>query len=72
LIAAGLTVLFEMVVLLVLTVPDNALLRDAKGNLDPFFQGMVFLMSMGFLLPAISYGIAAETIKNNRDVGMMI
>jgi aminobenzoyl-glutamate transport protein len=72
LIAAGFTVLVEVIVLLALTVPDNALLRDAKGNLEPFFQGMVVLMSVGFLLPAIVYGIAAETIKNNQDVGRMI
>ena len=72
LMAAGFTVLFEIIVLLFLTLPDNALLRDAKGNLDPFFQGMVVLMSVGFLLPAIAYGLAAGTIKNNRDVGRMI
>jgi aminobenzoyl-glutamate transport protein len=72
LMAAGVTLLFEIIVLLFLTVPDNALLRDAKGSLDPFFQGMVVLMSLGFLLPAISYGIVAGTIKNNRDVGQMI
>jgi len=72
LMAAGATLLFEIVVLLFLTVPDNALLRDAKGSLDPFFQGMVVLISLGFLLPAISYGIAAGTIKSNRDVGQMI
>jgi aminobenzoyl-glutamate transport protein len=72
LMAAGVTLLFEIVVLLFLTVPDNALLRDAKGSLDPFFQGMVVLMSLGFLLPAISYGITTGTIKNNRDVGQMI
>src|SRR5215831_3696299 len=70
--AAGVTLLLEIIVLLFLTVPDNALLRDAKGSLDAFFQGMVVLMSLGFLLPAISYGIAAGTIKNNRDVGQMI
>jgi aminobenzoyl-glutamate transport protein len=72
LIAAGFTVLFEVILLLFLTLPDNALLRDAKGNLDPFFQGMVVLMSVAFLFPAIAYGIAAKTIKNNRDVGRMI
>ena len=72
LIASGFTLLFEIIVLLFLTLPDNGLLRDAKGNLQPFFQGMVVLMSIGFLLPAIAYGIAAGTIKNNRDVGRMI
>ena len=70
--AAGFTVLLEIIVLLFLTLPDNALLRDAKGNLDPFFQGMVVLMSVGFLLPGIAYGLAVGTIKNNQDVGRMI
>jgi aminobenzoyl-glutamate transport protein len=72
LLAAGLTVLVELIVLLFLILPDNALLRDSKGNLDPFFQGMVVLMSVGFLLPGVAYGLAAGTIKNNRDVGRMI
>ena len=72
LLAAGFTVVVEIIVLLFLTLPDNALLRDAKGNLDPFFQGMVVLMSVGFLLPAVAYGLAAGTIKTNRDVGRMI
>lgn len=70
--AAGLILLLEVVLLLFLVFPDNALLRDAKGGLEPFFQGMVVLMSLGFLFPAIAYGLVAGTIKNNRDVGRMI
>ncbi|HZA54350.1 MAG TPA: AbgT family transporter [Candidatus Udaeobacter sp.] len=72
LVAAGLTVVLEIVLLSVLILPENALLRDAKGTLDPFFQGMVVLMSLGFLLPGVAYGLAAGTIKSNRDVGRMI
>jgi aminobenzoyl-glutamate transport protein len=72
LIAAGFTVIVEIIVLLFLTLPHNALLRDTKGNLDPFFHGMVVLMSVGFLLPGVAYGLAAKTIKSNRDVGRMI
>jgi aminobenzoyl-glutamate transport protein len=72
LLAAGLTLILEVVLLLVATVPTNGLLRDAKGSLDPFFQGMVVLMSAGFLFPGIAYGLTAGTIKNNRDVGRMI
>jgi aminobenzoyl-glutamate transport protein len=69
---AGFTVLLEIILLMFLILPENALLRDAKGNLEPFFQGMVVLMSVGFLLPAVAYGLAAGTIKSNRDVGRMI
>ncbi|MGH7824007.1 MAG: AbgT family transporter [Candidatus Binatia bacterium] len=72
LLAAAFTVSLGVVFLLFLTLPQNAVLRDAKGGLEPFFQGMVVLMSAGFLLPGVAYGLAAGTIRSNRDVGRMI
>ncbi|MGH7833497.1 MAG: AbgT family transporter [Candidatus Binatia bacterium] len=69
---AGVTIVLEVLVLLVLILPERGLLRDSKGSLEPFFQGMVVLMSVGFLLPGIAYGLVSGTIKNNRDVGRMI
>jgi aminobenzoyl-glutamate transport protein len=72
LVAAGVTVLAELLLLLLVTVPENALLRDAKGGLDPFFQGMVLLMALGFFLPGSVYGVMVGTIKTNRDIGRMI
>jgi aminobenzoyl-glutamate transport protein len=69
---AGAAVILEIILLLVLTVPDNALLRDPKGGLDPFFQGMVVLMAVGFFFPGVAYGLAAGTIKRNHDIGRMI
>lgn len=72
LLVAGFTVIVELSLLLFLTLPQNALLRDAKGSLEPFFQGMVVLMSVGFLLPGVAYGLASGTIKSNRDVARMI
>jgi aminobenzoyl-glutamate transport protein len=72
LIAAGVTVLLELVVLLLLIVPENGLLRDAKGGLEPFFQGMVLLMAIGFFLPGLAYGVTVGSIRNNRDAGTMV
>ncbi len=72
LIAAAAVAAVELVALLILIVPGNALLRDAQGGLEPFFQGMVVLMSVGFLLPGIAYGVVAGTIASNRDVGRMV
>ncbi|MGH7774249.1 MAG: AbgT family transporter [Candidatus Binatia bacterium] len=72
LVAAGITMIAEILVLLILTLPKNGLLRDAKGGLEPLFQGMVVLMAIGFLLPGLAYGLAAGTIKNDRDTGKMI
>jgi aminobenzoyl-glutamate transport protein len=72
LVAAGITLVAETLLLLILTLPANGLLRDSKGGLDPFFQGMVILMAVGFLFPGLVYGIAAGTIRNDRDAGKMI
>jgi aminobenzoyl-glutamate transport protein len=70
--AAGLALIFELVILLFMVAPDDALLRDAKGTLEPFFQGMVVMMAVGFLLPALAYGLAAGIITSNHDVARMI
>jgi len=72
LLAAGLTIAAETVILVLLTLPSNGLLRDAKGGFEPLFQGMVLLMAVGFLLPGIAYGLAAGTIRGDRDVGAMM
>ncbi|MGH7846715.1 MAG: AbgT family transporter, partial [Candidatus Binatia bacterium] len=72
LIAAGITLAVEVMALLLATVPTHALLRDAKGTLEPFFHGMVSLMAMGFLFLGLAYGLTAGTIKSNQDIGRMI
>lgn len=70
--AAGITLAAESILLLFFTLPTDGLLRDANGGLGPFFQGMVALMAIGFLLPGLAYGLVAGTIKNDRDTGRMI
>jgi aminobenzoyl-glutamate transport protein len=66
--AAALTLAIELILMLFLVAPEDALLRDAKGTLDPLFQGMVVLMALGFLLPGLAYGLAAGTITSNQFV----
>jgi aminobenzoyl-glutamate transport protein len=70
--AAGAVLVGEMLLLLFLIVPEYGLLRDAKGGLEPFFQGMVVFMALGFFFLGVAYGIAAGTIKSNHDAGRMI
>jgi len=72
LVAAAAALALEVLLLMILVLPANALLRDAKGGLEPFVQGMVTLMAIGFLLPGVAYGLAAGTLKSDRDVGRMI
>jgi aminobenzoyl-glutamate transport protein len=70
--AAALTLAIELILMLFLVAPEDALLRDAKGTLDPLFQGMVVLMALGFLLPGLAYGLAAGTITSNHDAARII
>ena len=65
----SLVVFFIIVGMLV--VPENALLRNpATGKLlrSPFMSGIVFLMSMFFMIPGVFYGIGARTIKSDKDI----
>lgn len=72
LIAAGTTLAVEALLLLILTLPADGIFRDAKGGLEPFFQGMVTLMAIGFFFPGLAYGLATGTIKNDRDTAKMV
>ena len=72
LLAAGIALVLEGLLLLFLILPARGLLRDLKGGLEPFFQGMVTLMAIGFLLPGLAYGLASGTVRSDRDLGKMI
>ncbi len=56
---------------LLLTLPEGAPLRDAEGTVQPFLAGLVGLISIGFLLIGIAFGVGAGTIKKDKDVVKM-
>lgn len=72
LVTAAVVLAAELFLLTILALPTNGLLRDAKGGLEPLFQGMVTLMAIGFFLPGLAYGLAARSLKNDRDLGRMV
>lgn len=72
LMAAAGAIFLEMLLLLILVLPANGLLRDGDGGLTPLFQGMVFLMALGFIFPGIAYGVTSGSIRNDRDIGRMV
>ncbi|MDF2672924.1 MAG: aminobenzoyl-glutamate transporter [Clostridiales bacterium] len=68
---AGISALLYVVIMLILVLPQNALLRDPKsGSIlkSPFMSGIIFFMMLLFLIPGIFYGIGARVIKNDKDV----
>lgn len=69
--AFGWVVLFG-VALLLLTIPDNAVLRDAEGGLKPFYGSIVPLIMIFFFGAGLVFGIKTGTIKSDRDVNKML
>ncbi|MGL4730745.1 MAG: AbgT family transporter [Clostridium sp.] len=69
---AGLSLVVLIAVTLFLTVPAGAILRNPEtGSIlkkSPFMNGIVFIIMIYFLVPAIAYGIGAGTIKNDKQV----
>jgi aminobenzoyl-glutamate transport protein len=69
--AAALTFFLFLGVLLFLTLPEGALLRDETGGIKPFYDSLVPLMMILFLLVGLVFGIVARSIRSDRDVAAM-
>lgn len=59
-------------VLLAMTLPENAIMKDANGTLVPFFNSVVAIIMIVFLLAGIVFGIGAGTIRSDKDVNKMM
>ena len=73
---AGITTLIYIIILLVMTVPKNAILRNPEtGSLmsrSAFNDGLVPIIALAFFVPGLVYGIVAKTVKNNNDVAAFL
>jgi aminobenzoyl-glutamate transport protein len=70
---AGVASLIFFIILLALTVPQGALLRDVKtGNIlpnSPFMSALVPIVTLFFMVVGIAYGKGARRIKSSHDTG---
>lgn len=60
-----------IIILLFLTIPENGLLRNPEtGSLtdSPLMDGLVPIMMILFLVPALVYGYSVKTLKSTKDV----
>ncbi|MCK4351147.1 MAG: AbgT family transporter, partial [Candidatus Krumholzibacteria bacterium] len=67
---AGVALAAVIVLMLLLTVPEGAVLRDPEtGGLlkSPFMTGLITAILVFFLVPGLAYGIAVGSIKNDKD-----
>ena len=68
---AGVSLGIFVAILLVLTVPPNALLRHPETGsiiVSPFMDSLVAIMFLFFFIPSLAYGIGSRNIKSDRDV----
>lgn len=73
---AGISLLVYVVVMLFLTVPQNAILRNPETHSlmskSAFIEGIVPIIALAFFFPGLAYGIGAKTIRNDNDVAKYI
>lgn len=68
LVAAGISIIVFAVVMAMLTMPENAVLK-VNGSLSAFmWNGLVPTIMLFFLIPGLTFGIFAGSIKNDKDV----
>lgn len=69
--AAAVACVLTLSALALTILPDSGILRDpATGDVlkSPFMRGLVALLFVFFLMPAIAYGVVTKQIKGDRDV----
>lgn len=54
-----------------LTIPVGSLFHDAEHGLKPFYESLVPLIMMGFLLCGVSYGLITRSIRSDKDLVRM-
>jgi len=65
---AGWSLLVMTILVLAMTVPSNGILRAEDGGLGPFFQSIVGILMIVFLVSGGLYGIAVGSVKSDRDM----
>jgi aminobenzoyl-glutamate transport protein len=71
LMAAGVVMIALIAWVVSMTMPADAILRDENGDLAPFYNSIVAISMIAFLLMGLAFGIAAGTIKSDKDAVAM-
>ncbi|NLY21468.1 MAG: AbgT family transporter [Tissierellia bacterium] len=69
---AGISLLAYIIIVLVLTIPQNSFFRNPEtGGImpnSPFMDSMVVLLTLLFFIPGVTYGISIGDIKSEKDI----
>ncbi|EMR06395.1 Aminobenzoyl-glutamate transport protein [Bhargavaea cecembensis DSE10] len=69
---AGLSLVITGAIIALLTLPENAILRNPEDGgliVSPFMDSLIPIMMILFLVPALAYGKASGTLKDSKDLG---
>lgn len=69
--AAGIALIVYLIVIALMTLPPNAILRNAEtGELldSPFMSSIILIVSGAFFFPGAAFGYASGVVKNHKDV----
>lgn len=71
---ANLSILFTIIAIALLVLPENGVLRGEGGSIiqSPFMSSIIFIMMLIFLVPGIVYGLVTKTIKNDKDIANLM
>lgn len=74
---AGFTVLAFIVILVACCIPSNSFLRNTSGEFlssptSPLIDGIIVLIMLFFLLPAIAFGFSTKKFKGSHDICMAL
>lgn len=71
---ANLSILFTIIAVGLLVLPENGVLRGEGGSIiqSPFMSSIIFIMMLIFLVPGVVYGLATKTIKNDKDIANLM
>lgn len=68
---AGVAIMVVLGLVALATVPYDGLLRGEGGSMKPFYDSLVPIMFIVFLVAGLVFGIVAKSIKSDKDVAMM-
>lgn len=73
---ANISAIITAIIFIVLSVPENGLLRNAEtGSLvndSPLMNSAVFIITILFFVPGLVYGLKVKTIKSSKDFGNIL
>lgn len=59
------------VLIALLVLPEGGILRGADGGLGPFYESLVPLIMLGFIVPGLVYGVVTGSIRSDKAVEKM-